>query len=163
MISTEFLQLIIFFIGIYRQYDSNFHSLSGHVDFVLYTERIKVQYNLYISDHLYLKTMLLFQGGCGFKKQVSNAQIVYSYLLFRNNSVYSRRFYNAHNNQILGTNDFYCSITVLSAFTITVLPNCLISLFKLICTFQSTKLMYGHCCIVLFFTLGEQRSIYERP
>ena len=32
--------------------------LSGHVDFVLYSEDIQVQYNVYIRDHLYLKTML---------------------------------------------------------------------------------------------------------
>ena len=77
-ISSEFLYLIIF---VWECLSTNFHSLLGHVDIVLYTEGIQKQYNLYISDHLYLQTMLLFYFEavfCGTEKQVSNAQIPYS-------------------------------------------------------------------------------------
>ena len=46
--------------------------------FVLYTEGIQIQDNLYISNHLYLKTMTCFLGGvgvCSVKRLVSNAQM----------------------------------------------------------------------------------------
>ena len=102
---NEFLLIIIFTL----------HSLTGYVDLVLYTEGIQVQYNLYISDQMYLKTTLLFfccffLGWDGGEVQCQKATIQYtfianSHLLIRKKALLGciDSIYNVHIKQILGT------------------------------------------------------------